>query len=98
MSSIFLSHSSHDKTVAEQVRARLTHWGYQVFLDFHETDGIPGGRDWKKELYANLRQCRAVIILCSHASMASRWCFAEVTHADALGKRLIPLKLDEAPI
>lgn len=98
MSSIFLSHSSHDKTVAQQVKARLTQWGYHVFLDFHETDGIPAGRDWKKELYANLRQCRAVIILCSHASLSSRWCFAEITHADALGKRVVPLKIDEAQI
>lgn len=98
MSSIFLSHSSQDNGIADQVKARLEQWGYQVFLDFHETDGIPAGHDWKKELYAKLRQCRTVIILCSHASMASRWCFAEVTHADAQGKRVIPIKIDEVQI
>jgi len=99
MSSIFLSHSSIDNTVAEQVKARLTDWGHQsVFLDFDPADGIPAGRDWEKELYARLRECRAVIILCSHTSMASRWCFAEIAYAKALGKQVFPIKIDDSRV
>lgn len=99
MSSIFLSHSSQDKGIADQVRARLEQWGHRsVFLDFDPTNGIPAGRDWEKELYAKLRECRAVIILCSHASMASRWCFAEMTHAKALGKPVFPIKVDDVQV
>jgi len=95
MSSIFLSHSSQDNTIAQQVKARLEQWGHRsVFLDFDPERGIPAGRDWEKELYAKLRECRAVIILCSQASMASRWCFAEITHAKALGKHVFPIKID----
>ncbi len=70
MSSIFLSHSSRDNAVADQVKARLKEWGHRsVFLDFDPEDGIPAGRDWERELYAKLRECRAVIVLCSHASI-----------------------------
>ena len=99
MSLIFLSHSSRDNPIAEQVKARLEQWGHRsVFLDFDPEDGIPAGRDWKKELYTKLRECRAVIILCSHASMASRWCFAEVTHADAMGKEVFPIKIDDSKV
>ena len=99
MSSIFLSHSSQDNPVAEQVKARLEQWGHRsVFLDFDPAEGIPAGRDWEKELYAKLRECRALIILCSHASMASRWCFAEITHAKAMGKPVFPIKLDDAQV
>lgn len=85
MSIIFLSHSSRDYAIAEQVNARLKQWGHRsIFLDFDPEQGIPAGRDWEKELYAKLRECRAVIVLCSQPSMASRWCFAEITHAKAL--------------
>ena len=99
MSSIFLSHSSQDNTIAGQVKARLEQWGHRsVFLDFDPEHGIPAGREWEKELYAKLRECRAVIILCSHASMASRWCFAEITHAKALGKPVFPIKIDDSKV
>ena len=100
MSSIFLSHSSKDNEIAGHVKVRLIkQWGHRsVFLDFDPEDGIPAGRDWEKELYAKLRECRAVIILCSHASMASRWCLAEITHAKALGKPVFPIKIDDVQI
>jgi len=99
MSSIFLSYSSKDNAIAAQVKARLGQWGHQsVFLGFDPEVGIPAGRDWEKELYAKLRECRAVIVLCSHASMASRWCFAEVTHAKALGKLVFPIKIDDVQV
>ena len=99
MSSIFLSHSSQDNPIAEQVKARLEQWGHRsIFLDFDPEHGISAGRDWEKELYAKLRECRAVIVLCSHASMASRWCFAEMTHAKALGKPVFPIKIDNVQV
>ena len=99
MSSIFLSHSSKDNAIAVQVKAQLKQWGHRsVFLDFDPEDGIPAGRDWEKELYAKLRECRAVIVLCSHASMASRWCFAEITHAKAMGKEVFPIKVDDCNV
>lgn len=99
MSLIFLSHSSRDNAIAKEVRARLEQWGHRsVFLDFDPEDGIPAGADWEKELYAKLRECRAVIVLCSHASMASRWCFAEITHAKALGKDVLPIKIDDCKV
>ncbi|MDF0676805.1 MAG: SUMF1/EgtB/PvdO family nonheme iron enzyme [Nitrospira sp.] len=99
MSSIFLSHSSKDNGIAQQLKARLEQWGHRsIFLDFDPADGIPAGRDWEKELYAKLRECRAVIVLWSHASMASRWCFAEMAHAKALGKEVFPIKIDDAKV
>ncbi len=99
MSSIFLSHSSQDNAKAKEVKARLEEWGHRsVFLDFDPEQGLQAGRDWEKELYAQLRECHAVIVLCSHASMASRWCFVEITHAKALGKDVFPIKIDDAKV
>lgn len=92
MSGIFISHSSLDRSDSEETAARLRQQGYQsLFLDFDPADGIPAGRNWEREIYTRLRGCGAVILLCSEHSMASDWCFAEVTHARALGKQLFPV-------
>lgn len=99
MSSIFLSHSSKDNQIAADIMALLAQEGHRaVFLDFDPVNGIPAGRNWENELYARLRLCRAVIIICSNNSMASRWCFAEITHAKALGKHIIPIKVDNCTL
>ncbi|HRP66615.1 MAG TPA: TIR domain-containing protein [Thauera sp.] len=99
MSGIFISHSSRDRLAAEAMAARLREQGYQsLFLDFDPADGIPAGRDWEREIYARLRTCSGVVVLCSTHSMASDWCFAEITHARALGKRLFPVVIDECSL
>ena len=99
MSAIFLSHSSADNDAAASLHDWLSRLGYaSMFLDFDPERGIPPGRDWEKELYAQLRSSRAMIVLCSGASMASPWCFAEITHARALGKALFPVKVAECEI
>jgi hypothetical protein len=99
MSGIFLSHSSSDNDAALRISRWLEQQGYRsLFLDLDPEHGIPAGRDWEKELYAQLRTSRAVIVLCSQHSMASPWCFAEITHARALGKALFPLKIDSCEI
>src|SRR5215831_3990127 len=99
MSAIFISHSSADNATASEVAARLEQMGHRsTFLDFDPALGIPAGRKWEPELYARLRGCQAVIVLCSRASMASAWCFAEITHARAQGKPLFPLKIDDSEV
>ena len=99
MSAIFISHSSKDNQVADEIRHWLAEQGHRsVFLDFDPANGIPAGRDWEQELYRGIRACRAVIVLCSRHSMASRWCFMEITHARALGKHLFPVKIEECDV
>ncbi|MCP3961961.1 MAG: TIR domain-containing protein [bacterium] len=92
MSGIFISHSSRDDAAADDVKEWLVEQGHlSVFLDFDPEAGIPAGRSWEQELYQQLRSCRAVIVLCSEHSMASRWCFAEITHARSMGKPIFAL-------
>ncbi len=99
MGALFISHSSADETLAGELKALLAEHGHRsVFLDFDPERGIPAGRHWERELYAQLRACQAMIVLCSPASMASAWCFAEITHARALGKPLFPLKVAECTL
>jgi WD40 repeat protein len=92
VTAIFISHSTRDKTVALRVLERLRERGYRsLFLDSDPEAGIKAGVDWERDLYRNLRLAGAVVVLCSPDSMASRWCFAEITQAKALGKPIFPV-------
>ena len=95
MTSLFVSHSSRDRVPTERVRDWLRAEGYvALFVDFDPDDGIRAGRDWERELYAQLRKCDGVVFLASAASTTSRWCFAEVSLARALGKAVIPVRVE----
>src|SRR4051812_45089472 len=94
MAALFVSHSSHDRGAVEAVSARLRAAGYAaLFVDFDPEQGIPAGRSWERELYAQLRKTDAVVFLASEASVASRWCFAELSLARSLGRPVFPVRL-----
>src|ERR671926_898455 len=94
MASVFVSHSSRDRAVTERVAERLRAAGFAaLFVDFDPDQGIPAGRSWERELYGQLRRADAVIFLASEASVASRWCFAELSLARSLGRPVFPVRL-----
>ena len=95
MASLFVSHSSHNRDEAERVAQRLRVEGFAaLFLDFDPADGIPAGRDWERELYAQLRKTDGVVFLASAPSVASQWCFTEIGLARSLGKPVFPVRLN----
>jgi hypothetical protein len=95
VASLFISHSSSDQDAAQRLAERLRAEGFAaLFVDFDPEQGIPAGRNWERELYAQLRKTDAVIFLASAASVASRWCFAEVSLARSLDKPIFPLRLE----
>ena len=99
MNTIFISHSSKDNSIAGELNRHLEIQGHRsIFLDFDPELGIPPGRNWEHELYRQLRNCQAVIVLCSEHSMSSRWCFAEIIHAKSLGKHVFPVKVGPCTI
>jgi WD40 repeat protein len=95
MASLFISHSSRDRATATWVAERLHAEGFlALFLDFDPAQGLPAGRNWERELYAQLRKTDAVIFLASAAAAASQWCFAEISLARSLGRPVFPLRLE----
>jgi WD40 repeat protein len=99
MSAIFISHATEDRAAAEHLCARLHEAGFEsLFVDFSERKGIGAGVDWEREIYRKLRSCRCLIALCTQTSLRSRWCFAELTHARALGKSIFPVRLDDSAL
>lgn len=99
MSAIFISHASNDNAFATRLRYWLENQGHRsLFMDFDSEFGIAAGQKWEQELYKHLRECRAVIVLCSENSMSSRWCFAEIIFAKALSKHIIPLVIEPCKV
>jgi len=97
MTSLFISHSSRDRVAAQRVHQWLRDAGYQaLFLDSDPSDGIPAGCRWEAELYVQLRRTDGVIFLASADSVASKWCFAELSLARSLGRPVFPLRLGTA--
>src|SRR5688572_15631219 len=93
MAVIFVSHSSQDRALTEDLSQRLRDQGFHaLFLDFDETDGIAAGRAWEGELYAALRRSDGLVFLATAASVSSRWCFAELALARSLGIPVFALR------
>ena len=92
MPAIFISHSSLDPKEADDIKSSLARLGFErIFLDFDKATGIDAGENWEKRLYEELSRCHAVILVLTPNWMASKWCFAELTQARALGKVILPI-------
>jgi WD40 repeat protein len=98
MPALFISHSSQDNEVTDRLVMRLKQSGFEgLFLDFDPETGIPAGRSWERELYAQLARCDGVIFLASPASLASRWCNIELGLARAKGRPILPVEVKPGP-
>src|SRR5215813_6853706 len=92
MPAIFISHSSRDTKVADDIKSTLARLGFdRIFLDFDKETGIDAGENWEKRLYEELSRCHAVIVVVTPNWLNAKWCFAELTQARALGKVILPL-------
>ncbi len=97
MTSLFVSYNSRDRDVARGLYHWLRNAGYHaLFLDFDPSDGVPPGRRWEPELYAQLRRTDGVIFLASTESVSSKWCHAELAMARSIGRPVFPVRLDPA--
>jgi WD40 repeat protein len=92
MPAIFVSHSSQDKKIADEVKEFLMQQGFErVFLDFDKTTGIGAGENWEKRLYEELSRCHALVLILTPNWLESKWCFVEFAQARALGKIILPI-------
>lgn len=99
MSRIFLSHSSANDAEAVALRDWLRREGWEdVFLDVDPDRGIAAGERWERALNEAASRCEAVLLLISHAWLASKWCLKELNLAYKLNKRLFGLLLDDVAV
>ena len=92
---IFVSYRRADSKLADVVLARLESAGYGVWLDRSD---IVGGKQWRDAIEQALQQSDAVIFLISKVALESDEVYRELARAVELGKAIVPLRLDAAPL
>jgi tetratricopeptide (TPR) repeat protein len=91
---VFVSHASEDLALAREVYRWLIEAGHEVFLAQDLANGIAVGEEWEQRLHDELRLTDAVVCVVTSASLASRWCTAEVAIARSRGNRLLPIQAE----
>ncbi|HEU0088610.1 MAG TPA: TIR domain-containing protein [Pseudonocardiaceae bacterium] len=94
MARVFVSHAREDLGLAREVHQWLIEAGHEVFLAQDLRDGIAVGEEWEPRLHDELRLADAVVCVVTSASLASRWCTAEVAIARSQGSRLLPVQAE----
>lgn len=90
MTDIFISYASKDRERLRPLRDALEASGWSVFWD----QEIPVGKNWRRNIFENLRAARCVIVAWSSASIESDWVSEEA--ADALKRGvLLPIYIDQ---
>jgi adenylate cyclase len=95
MSDVFISYSHENRETARQFAQALQSEGLSVWWD----DAVRSGEAFDEKIEQALRGAKAVVVLWSKQSVASRWVRAEATLADR-NKTLIPAMIEpcERPI
>jgi WD40 repeat protein len=84
----FLSYSRRDGEAAVRLAELLAERGKDVWVDQQD---IPASSRWRDELARAIEVSDAVIALVTPAWLASENCRQEMEHADAAGKRIVPV-------
>jgi TolB-like protein len=86
---IFLSYSHTDRNTVQRFAAAFEAEGLEVWWD----NILRSGESFDEKIEQALREAKAVVVLWSKASVASRWVRAEATLADR-NKTLVPVMIE----
>ncbi len=89
MPDIFLSYSRDDQAIARRFAEGFERAGFTVWWD----QTLNAGEDYDEVTEKALEEARAVVVLWSRKSVASRWVRAEATQADRSGT-LVPAMIE----
>jgi hypothetical protein len=87
---IFLSYARHDRATARIFAESLADEGFHVWWDA----SLHSGETFDEVIEQRLRDAKAVVVLWSPRSVASRWVRAEATQADRRNK-LVPAIIED---
>lgn len=93
MTDIFISYSKQDRPLVEKLASSLEGDGFVVWWD----TSLVTGDDYRTAIDKHLDEARAVIVVWTANSIASKWVISEAEHADARNK-LIPLRTTDLDI
>lgn len=86
-----LSYASADSERVFALRDALGTESVAIWMD--RSDILPG-TDWQKSIKSAIRGCEVLLVVVTHASIVSREVQAEWSLAISLGKRIIPVIIE----
>jgi hypothetical protein len=89
---VMLSYKSDDYEAVRRILARLADHGVKPWID---TEGIQPGSAWRDVLLEELRTCDVCVPVLSKAYVSSEHCRMEVLIARSLGRRIVPIMLED---
>ena len=92
----FISHSSPDDRYVQEMVQYLRTLGFdEVFNDSHS---IAADELFWNRIESGIKESDAFVVILSHASVKSYWVDREVKFARELGKRVIPVRIDDCKL
>jgi TIR domain len=88
--SVFESYSRADESPAAQIAGDLGEIGLDVWRD----QRLSGGQEWWDTILHSIRSADVFLFVVSDNSLDSVPCTRELEYADALGKRVLPVRID----
>jgi hypothetical protein len=95
MSHFFVSHSSVDKEIADNLIAAIENAGLKGWIAPRD---IPPGSNYGAEISRGMRECAALVIIFSENSNVSAAIFREVQMAFELRKIIIPVRIHKIQV
>ena len=95
MKSVFISHSSSDKAVADMIVESLENEGIAAWIAPRD---IPGGSDYGASIMRGLRECEVFVLVFSKKSNKSDGVIREVQLAFNEKKAIIPFRIENVPV
>lgn len=92
---VFVSYSSKEFEIAEQIRRRIEAAGVATWM---APASIEGGTSYAEQIPRAIRTCGLFVLVLSPKAMASIWVSREVDRALNEGKRILPFVIEDAPL
>lgn len=89
MNKIFISYSSDDKALIQEVTEDLVSLGHSVWFD----NDLVGGQSWWDRILREIENADFYLCALSSAYLNSDACQRELQYANELGKTIIPIKI-----
>ena len=92
---VFVSYSSKEFEIAEEIRRRIEGAGVATWM---APASIEGGTSYAEQIPRAIRACGLFVLVMSSRAMASIWVSREVDRALNEGKRILPFVIEDAPL
>ena len=95
MKSVFISHSSKDKAIADKIVESLENVGVSAWIAPRD---VPAGSEYGASILKAIRECTVFLLIFSDAANNSSDVLNEVHHATIGKKKIIPFRIDNSEL